>query len=217
MRFGFRRSVPQPKPLVQPHQPMQTEVQPRLPGWRFWLPLLFQTGLIVALPAQDAYTYFAGQQITLQTAPVDPYDLLRGHYQTLSYEISQPDNLRALPGGDWFTAHNNQAGQFYLVLAAPQTSQQTQPPKPWRPVRVSAERPTGLPADQISLRGRTNAYGQISYGIETYYMPEAQRDQLNQAIGQQTDQAAFVVEVKVDSSGHAVPLSLWVKQRNYRF
>ncbi|MFM7428199.1 MAG: hypothetical protein ACKO7W_24910, partial [Elainella sp.] len=80
MRFGFRRPVPQPpetlvqpqvQPTVQPAvQPtVQPTVQPktRLPGWRLWLPLLFQTGLIVAVPAQDAYTYFTGEQITLQT------------------------------------------------------------------------------------------------------------------------------------------------------
>ncbi|MBF2049101.1 MAG: GDYXXLXY domain-containing protein [Elainella sp. C42_A2020_010] len=211
-----------PLPQLQPSPPV-ANLPRRLPSWRLWLPLLFQTGLILAVPAQDAYTYVAGRQITLQTAPVDPYDLLRGHYQTLGYEISRSDELRALPGGEWFEQHQFKAGRFYLVLEAPatetttETATETTPPKPWQPVRISATRPTNLAANQVAIQGRTNRYGQISYGLETYYMPEAQRNALNSDISQTQDRQAFVVDVKVDGSGNAVPISLWVKQRNYRF
>jgi uncharacterized membrane-anchored protein len=209
----------------QPHNPLpqiETETLPqvtrlprRLPSWRLWLPLLFQTALILGVPAQDAYTYVAGRQITLQTAPVDPYDLLRGHYQTLGYEISRSDQLRSLPGGEWFEQHQFKAGQFYVVLEAPTT--ETTPPKPWKPIRISATRPTDLAANQVAIQGKTNRYGQITYGIETYYMPEANRNELNTDISQTQDRQAFVVDVKVDGSGNAVPISLWVKDRNYRF
>lgn len=202
----------------------QTETLPqlpplprRLPSWRLWLPLLFQTALILSVPAQDAYTYAVGRQITLQTAPVDPYDLLRGHYQTLAYEISRPDQLKQLPGGEWFDQHQYQAGKFYLVLEAPAANVATSPPKPWKPIQVSATRPSDLAANQATIEGKTNRYGQITYGLETYYMPEAQRNQLNEHISQTQRQQAFVVHVKVDSNGNAVPLSLWVSDRNYRF
>lgn len=207
---------PQTQPELQPDIQKTTSLPKRLPGWRLWVPLLFQTALILGVPAQDAYTYVAGREITLQTAPVDPYDLLRGHYQTLGYEIAQVDQLRSLPGGDWFTQHEYEAGQFYVVLEAPNSTAAT-PPKPWKPIRVSADRPQNLAANQVAIQGQTNDFGQITYGIETYYMPEAQRNQLNQEIGQQTDRQAFVVDVKVDGSGNAVPISLWVKQNNYRF
>ncbi len=207
---------PQTQPELQPDIQKTTSSSKRLPGWRLWVPLLFQTALILGVPAQDAYTYVAGREITLQTAPVDPYDLLRGHYQTLGYEIAQVDQLRSLPGGDWFAQHEYQAGQFYVVLEAPNSTTAT-PPKPWKPVRVSADRPQNLADNQVAIQGQTNDFGQITYGIETYYMPEAQRNQLNQEIGQQTDRQAFVVDVKVDGSGNAVPISLWVKQNNYRF
>lgn len=50
-------------------------------------------------------------------------------------------------------------------------------------------------------------------------MPEAERQSINQAIGELQAQQpqSFVVEVKVDGQGHAVPISLWVGETNYRF
>jgi len=50
-------------------------------------------------------------------------------------------------------------------------------------------------------------------------MPEDQRDSINQAISQLQSQQpqSFVVEVKIDGQGHAVPVSLWVGETNYRF
>lgn len=206
-----------PQTETQPQaQPQLNQLPRRIPGWRLWLPLLFQTALILSVPAQDAYTYAAGRQITLQTAPVDPYDLLRGHYQVLSYDISQVDQLSKLPGGEGFAQRAYQSNKFYLVLEAPDASASI-PPQPWKPIRVSATRPTDLAANQVVIQGKTNRNGQVTYGIETYYMPEANRNELNADISQTQDQQAFVVDVKVDGSGNAVPISLWVKERNYRF
>jgi uncharacterized membrane-anchored protein len=207
---------PQALPQVQKEPLLKPDLVHRLPGWRLWLPLLLQTGLILAVPAQDAYTYTTGREITLQTAPVDPYDFLRGHYQVLSYEISQFDQLNKLPGGSGFGSDFNRPKTFYVVLAAPEQTNQT-PPQPWKPVRISATRPTDLTDQQVALQGKIDNYGRITYGLETYYMPEDQRNQVNQTISQQTDQRAFVVNVKVDATGNAVPISLWVGQQNYRF
>lgn len=222
---SHRSDQPETLPELSPelfHQPStQPQVQSiqatqRLPGWRLWLPLLFQVGLVVAVPAQDAYTYATGSPITLQTVPVDPYDLLRGHYQTLSYDISQADQLRQLPGGNWFEQHPNQQAQFYVILEAPAEANTT-PPQPWKPVQISGTRPDSLADNQVAIQGQQTQWGQITYGLETYYMPESERDQLNTNINQQQGQQAFVVDVKVDASGNAVPISLWVRDREYRF
>ncbi len=200
-------SVPALQPL-----PAQTQVAEKLPGWRFWLPLLFQSALILAIPAHSAYTYATGKTVALQTLPVDPYDLLRGYSQTLSYQISDSEMLSKLPGGNQI-----HSGSFYVVLEAPADTH-AHPPAPWKPVRVSRDRPTNLPANQVALKGNWNAWRSI-YGLETYYMPEDQREQVNQAIRQAQSQSpqAFVVEAKVDAAGNAVPVSLWVRDRNYRF
>lgn len=206
------RPVPELEPLPATAAPPPSR---RLPGWRLWVPLLFQSMLIVAVPAQDAYTFATGRTVVLQTAPVDPYDLMRGYYQTLGYDISSFQNLAKLPGGDLLK--DTFVGEIYVVLEAP-PEQAASPPKPWKPVRVSHDRPTNLPSNQIALKGKSEGW-RIVYGLETYYMPEDQREQVNQAINQiqQRDQRAFVVETKVDGSGNSVPVSLWVRDRNYQF
>lgn len=205
---------------------------PRKPigAWRLWVPLLLQMALIVAVPAQAVYTYLNGKTAILQTAPVDPYDLLRGYYQTLSYDISSRNNLEKLPGWkelekqrlDNTAVQDYDSLSLYVILEAPAKQTSKGRPQPWKPVRVSGDRPTNLAANQLALKGKYSG-GLIDYGLETYYMPEDQKEQINNEISkaqrQQDTQVKqpFVVEVKVDERGHAVPISLWVRDRNYRF
>lgn len=195
----------------------QSQLPQPLPTWRLWVPLLLQTGLILAVPAQAFYTQITGKTVILKTIPVDPYDPLRGYSQTLNYEISRVDNLRSLPG--WQELAKQQAGtRLYVILEAPESAT-SQPPKAWKPVRVSSDRPTSLPANQIALKGKSTG-SSIEYGLETYYMPEERRDEINQDITQAQrgrQQQSVVVEVKVDAQGRAVPISFWVSERNYRF
>jgi uncharacterized membrane-anchored protein len=171
----------------------------------------------VAVPAQDAYTVVAGKPVILQTAPVDPYDLLRGYYQTLRYDISDLALLRSLPGGTVLSEGQGHSTSFYVVLEAPVPSNAV-PPQPWKPVEISVDRPTNLNPNQVAIQGQSNGW-QVIYGLETYYMPEHQRQQINADIGQvqAQSQESFVVEAKVDGTGNAVPVSLWVRDRNYRF
>jgi len=206
--------------IPAPPQPQQTPTrQRRISWWRLALPLTLQTLLIVALPARNAYVFATGTTVVLQTVPVDPYDLLRGYYQTLSYEVSQVDRLADLPGGNTLFSDQNQGKtfNFYVVLEAPAPST-AQPPPPWQPVRVTAEFPEDLTREQVALRGRYDRW-RIIYDLETYYMPEAQRDRLNTAIQdvQRSEPEAFRVEVRVGDRGEAVPASLWVRDRRYQF
>ncbi|MEG4984743.1 GDYXXLXY domain-containing protein [Microcoleus sp. BR0-C5] len=206
----------------------------RLPAWRLWVPLLLQIGLIAAVPATAVYTFITGKTVVLQTVPVDPYDFLRGYYQVLSYDISASTNLQKLPGWKDLPAekiycppgvvcpqntHSVKAKtSFYVILEAPKASTNPGRPQAWKPVRVSLENPTKLPANQIAIKGKYNGW-QMEYGLETYYMPEDEREKVNQEISeaQRKQRQSFVVEVKVDKTGHAVPVSLWVGDRNYRF
>jgi uncharacterized membrane-anchored protein len=66
----------------------------------FWLALGVQLLLLSSVPAKAIYTLNSGTTVFLQTAPVDPVDLLRGYYQTLGYEISSLNTLAKLPGGE---------------------------------------------------------------------------------------------------------------------
>ena len=206
----------------------------RLPAWRLWVPLLLQIGLIAAVPAPAVYTFITGKTVVLQTVPVDPYDFLRGYSQALSYNISDRTNLQKLPGWKDLpgektpcppgvacpqNTHNVKLQtRFYVILEAPKTATNPGRPQAWKPVRVSLENPGNLPANQIAIKGKYNGF-LMEYGLETYYMPEDEREKVNQEISeaQRNQRQSFLVEVKVDKTGHAVPVSLWVRDRNYRF
>jgi uncharacterized membrane-anchored protein len=215
--------------------------------------MLFQTALILTVPAQAVYTQITGKTVILQTVPVDPYELLRGYSQTLRYNISSQESLRRLPG--WqnlpkLKPNGNKltfiepGTRLYVILAAPGEPALTKLPQAWKPVAVSLQRPSKLLPNQVALQGLAQN-GFIEYGLETYYIPEDQREQINadlraarlanqnqlQQAQSQIDPAQpqeippVVMEIKVNAQGDAVPVSLWAqvgkasKQqvRNYRF
>jgi uncharacterized membrane-anchored protein len=198
----------------------------RLPNGRFWVPLVGQIGLILAVSAQPLFTLVTGKTVVLQTVPVDPYDPMRGYSQTMSYTISRPENLTKLPGWKDLLGSPTQGKspslpvgkQVYVVLQAP-PSTTNQPPQAWQPVGVSHEPPHSLLANQVAIRGKATARW-IEYGLETYYMPENRRDEINQDISQAQSRPkpqSVVAEVKVSAQGHAVPVSFWVSDRHYQF
>jgi len=205
--------------------PPNEEMRSPLPLWRFAVPLILQIGLILFPPAQSIYTHTTGKTVILQTLPVDPYDPLRGYSQTLSYDISRQENLQKLPGWQEIRKQqkSNNSGyldsgtELYVVLEAP-PDWVNQPPLAWKPVRVSKSRPTSLPANQIALKG-IGSGSSISYGLETYYFPQSQQQEINQAINQaqRGQKRSLRMEIKVDNRGHGVPVSLWVSNRKYQF
>lgn len=184
--------------------------------WRFLVLLGLQLGIILIVPAQSAYTYNFGQSAVLQTLPVDPYDLLRGYSQTLSYDISQIDSLKQFPGGKDLV----EGQKFYVVLELNSTKEKL-PPNPSKVIKVTEELPKDLGSNQVALQGKIEQYGQVNYGLETYYLPESQRDKINQEIStlqsNSEGKRPFVVEIKVDRWGNSVPISLWVDKSKYSF
>ena len=187
--------------------------------WRFLVPFLLQIILIASIPAQAVYTLVTGRTVVLQTQPVDPYDLLRGYSQTLSYEISQWETLQDLPGWEELSNRPEQLNEeFYLILEQPEELTRDGIPVAWSAIAISAELPQTLPSSQIALRGRFDR-GQLIYGLETYYIPEDRRDRINRDIAEAQQQEAqpFVVEIKVDRQGKAVPVRLCIKQKCDRF
>lgn len=191
---------------------------PRFLTARFCAAMLLQSALILAVPLQSFMTYQRGQTVTLQTAPVDPYDLIRGYSQTLRYDISSKENLVSLPGGASVLIEERDVDKWiYITLQAPE-GEEGAVPNAWEPVAVSGDRPESLSQNQVALKGRYTGR-QIEYGLETYYMPESQRNDINEQIGdlQRLEARAFVVDVKVDSKGNSVPVSLWLGDRRYQF
>ncbi|GAB4341138.1 MAG: hypothetical protein Fur0042_02320 [Cyanophyceae cyanobacterium] len=217
-------------------------MQRRVPPWRFWIPLLLQVTFVLLVPARSAYTYFTGQTVVLQTVPVDPYNLLTGYSQTLNYTISNLADLKDVEGWGAVKALDDpntyrdrpDSNVVYVTLEAPSSDR---PREPWQPVAIATTAPENLAPNQVVLRGHRYG-GQIRYGLETYYMPEDQRDELNRRIGevqrqpspvpvpgsaptapngQDNRRQAFVVDVRVGSDGTAVPERLWIDGQAYRF
>ncbi|MBD2519686.1 GDYXXLXY domain-containing protein [Nostoc sp. FACHB-973] len=197
-----------------------------LPVWRLLAPLAVQTALIMAVPAQALYTDMTGKTVILQTAPVNPNDVLQGNSLALDYNISRTANLSRLPGWQTIVSKGRGSGRrlpegtnIYVTLQE-QVSSSRGVPRAWRPLRVSTSRPASLRANQVALRG-VYEDGSINYGLETYYIPENQRQQIRNDL--QTQRARrgqvppIVVKAKVDPQGNALPISMWVRDRNYRF
>ena len=204
---------------------MTTNSLSSIPLWRFILPLLFQIGLIMAVPAQAVYILVTGRTVILQTEPVDPYDLLRGYSQTLSYDISNYNSLENLPGWNTLLDDKTQdlkmGTKLYVILEAPKKNNLSDKlPPAWKAVKVSDSLPKNLPSNQIALLG-VYEYNSIRYDLETYYFPEDQREKINNDINklqwQQGKHRPFVVEVKIDERGESIPVSLWIGNNNYRF
>ncbi len=199
--------------------------------WAIALPLLLQTLLIVAAPFQAAISTLLGTTVILRTVPVDPYDPFRGYYTTLQYDISQRGVLSTLDG--WETIQPNlepsevsqllRPGQSFYVVLADQT--QVEDPsativgEPWTPIRVTRDRPRNLPAHRIALRG-TYRGDRIVYGLERYYLPEAERLDLENRIREAQageEQPRFFVEVRIGPGGNAVPIALWLQGDRIEF
>lgn len=232
------------------------------PIWRFWVPLVFQTALILTVPAQALYTQMTGKTVILQTIPADPYELLRGYSQRLRYDISIQDNLRKLPGWNELPkqpTHGKELNfiksgtRLYVILEAPKTAKALTPsvptdglPQAWKPIAVSHVRPSQLPANRVALQGIAQN-GFIQYGLETYYIPEDQREQINDDLrsarpdnstepsspqilqpaepNQPPAKPPVVLEIRVNNQGDSVPVGLWARVgqgskqrvRNYHF
>lgn len=211
-----------------PQQP-QNKLAENIKGWRLWLPLMIQALLVISIGIPPLITELSGKTVILKTAPVDPYDPLRGYSQTLSYDISRIDNLKKLPG--WKDLPKQSYGEylepktsFYVIMQSPDTKANNTP-QPWKPVAIKlisgnsksvTFNPSTLPPNQIAIRGRTDSWS-VEYGLETYYMPEDMKDQINQEVVQASRKQTSFVEIKVNSEGRAVPIKLWLGNKSYRF
>lgn len=140
----------------------------------FWTLVAVQALVPLGLIAWNEVALAHGTEVVLRTAPVDPLDLFRGRYVTLSYEIS---SLPATGARDGDTV--------YVAL------------------RRSGDRWTGdaatltRPAGGTFIRG-TYTGSRIEYGIETYYADEDEARRLEREARDRLD-----VRVVLDDDGKA--------------
>jgi uncharacterized membrane-anchored protein len=157
-----------------------------------------QVLILVAIPFQKVLTRTTGRTMVLKVVPVDPYNMLSGYYVVLGYEISRPESFPNRPeplGG----------GTLYAVVEA-------SPDGLWHPVSLERSLPANLPVNRVAIRGNMEGWRMV-YGIEEYYIPEANRSVVANDLRQHLDKAR--VEVKVDAEGNAALVRLWIENRVY--
>jgi uncharacterized membrane-anchored protein len=215
-----------PEPIVENVGEALPDVEQhrKLPFGRLAVPLLLQSIMICSISARSIYALATGTTVVIKTMPVDPYDLLRGYYQTLSYDISSFSTLKKLPGWAGLKRQNGSANisknqQIYVTLSKAKVSSNATIPQAWQPIAIGSQLPTNLSADKIAIRGVSNG-SSIIYGLETYYMPEDRKDDVNADISSTRSGSSsrnLLVEIKVDNRGLATPVGLWVGDKQYRF
>ena len=146
---------------------------------RYLLAALVLCGLILVIVVQRAGILRSGQEVRLETAPVDPRDLFRGDYVVLDYRIGTvnvPSNVTT----------SFKRGQRVFVTLRPDQNNKA------KAVAIAAEQPAATGNDiviagfvtatstcQLNDAGTrdcklgSNAVG-VRYGLETYFVPEGE-------------------------------------------
>jgi uncharacterized membrane-anchored protein len=164
--------------------------------------VVIQLLILVAVPARKVFTIATGKTVILKVQPVDPYSILSGYYATLGFDISRID---AFPNGGGTPGGFSEGAWCYAVVENGEDGI-------WKPVSLDRELPDNLPDNRVALLGQIRD-GLITYGIEEFYIPEAQRHSIAEDLRSNVDKAR--VEVKVDRSGYAALQRLLIEDRSY--
>jgi uncharacterized membrane-anchored protein len=175
----------------------------RLPSYRLGVILAFilQVGLLGWLVADRALLIANGKEIRLDVVPVDPADLFRGDYVTLTYTISRIASTRV--DGD-----NDFAWQdpIYVTIVQDGTDDSA---GGWKATAISHE----PPASGVYLKGTvrdTSTSGpctgvsectvySVDYNLEQWFVPEGTGRDLEQLRNDQK----ISVDVAVAKNGRA--------------
>lgn len=129
--------------------------------------------------------------ITLQSEPVDPRDLFRGDYVTLSYGISSLSLTNINGDMSW------KKGDIAYVELTPTKNN-------WRAIAAFHEHAVPALGNKI-IRGRityldtTRNIARLDYGIERYFVPEGE----GRALENERNKRALSVDVAIASDAEA--------------
>jgi len=167
----------------------------------FVLAVLVQVIILAAIPAKQISAKLTGKLITIKTAPVDPYDFLSGYHVVLNYEISSPPSL-----GELKREHRKNF-PVYVVLKEGADSI-------WYAESIRKTWPKDIPNGCVIIKGKCT-YSGIRYGIESYFIPEKHRREIEKDLRGNGRQAK--AQVKVDRFGNAALVRLLVDSKVYEY
>ncbi|SMB81279.1 GDYXXLXY domain-containing protein [Deinococcus hopiensis] len=164
------------------------------PRERLALAVTAQLLLVGGLLSPALLDSVRAQEVMLETAPVDPRDLLRGQYLTLAYRVSRVQAGPDVNGGQ----------VAYVPLRKSSKGV-------WTGERAVATRPGG----GVFLQGRVQwinaGQATLNYGIERFYLSEeAARSEEGRGA------AGLRARVRVAPSGRARLLELWRENERIR-
>jgi uncharacterized membrane-anchored protein len=176
------------------------EIATRVPRWAlFAVAGLVQVSLVAAMVVDRASILREGTEVTLQARPVDPRDLLRGDYVVLAYAMS------SLPAGELRDRAASSRAPDVFVRLVPNAEGL------YEAASVHAEPFTAAPSERM-IRGRVAsgatcggrslvfcAQLNIKYGIESYFVPQGEGREIEQA----RNQGKVSVVAAVTPSGRA--------------
>jgi uncharacterized membrane-anchored protein len=168
----------------------------------FVLAVALQIVVLFIMMGAKGYTLAYGTKILLKTQPVDPWDLFRGDYVTLNYEISEL-NLNTVFSD---SSKYNRNDTVYVVLE-PQG-------RYWVARSVSNRRPGD---GSLYIKGTVRYYYDfdkrlhVIYGIESYFVPQHQGRPI------ENTRKPLDVEVSVDSRGNSALSRLFMDGQEIKF
>ena len=186
--------------------------------------VLFQAAVVTMVPAGKYLALMGGRDLVLKLAPVDPYSMMSGYYANLNFEASMVPSTKR-------PSDLKQGQTVYRIVEKGDDGA-------WHPVSLSLSRPPALPPQQAFLRGTFQpGTGRILYGIESFYIAEEDREELDRAMGRRWEWQpppprpkvgppapspkpppppdAFA-EVKVDSAGRLALVALRVGGKRFK-
>lgn len=164
--------------------------------------VLVQVLIVAGVPAQKFKARMTGAPVLLKVAPVDPYCIMSGYYMALNYEISRGDRFKG-----WQNLPQRDGVELYAVLTVG-------PDRVAAPARVTRTFPDKLAPGEIVIKG-VQHYGAIRYGVETFYVPETKRRDIEDDFRKHVPDTR--AEIMVDAGGNAAFKRLIIQEREYSF
>ncbi len=150
--------------------------------------LAIQVAILAAIPLRQVRARVAGTEITLDTLPVDPRDLLSGHYVILRFKAEDAPR-------DLVDAAVEADGPAWLVVERAEPA--------WRAVAVVRDRPAAR-RDRVAIRTTfTHGHPDIPFA-ERFYIPEARREEVDRALA--ASRGVALVDLRVDGDGNVALL-----------
>ncbi len=149
-----------------------------------------QLCMLAAIPMRTLRTRAYGRDVTLWTAPVDPYDVMSGYYVTLAYEVERPRPTES-------TGADDANAWLWLRRGDPA----------WMRMQADDQQQRIAP-DDIYVRARWRRRSTPIYNADRLYLPEADRDRATKLLREANGRG--LVDLKVGPDGDVSVMRLHV-------